>query len=38
MDQTAKAEAFAWYTTVLRPALDGLASIPALMTALAGRR
>lgn len=38
MDQQGKAEAFAWHATVLRPALDGLASIPALMTALAGRR
>jgi len=38
MEQRDKADAFAWHSTVLRPALDGLAALPAIMTALAGRR
>jgi len=38
MDQRDKAEALAWHSVVLRPALDGLAALPAMMTALAGRR
>lgn len=38
MTQRDKAEAFGWHASVLRPALDGLAAIPALMSALAGRR
>lgn len=35
MDTAAKAEAIAWHRSVLAPALDGLAAVPALLRAMA---